>query len=380
MDVFRTLGRRTSEAILRVVLETCPAGSGLQQIFDLDDPELTLESAFALIQSIQIEVTHLPDSNTEHKNLIIVLPEFPALSVVKTFLLRSRLFYNYGLKSNGGGLPLSIPVTFRVGSVNSPINLLIGETSAASVNLDGTVTVSAVGGSQTNLAAVATTGSFNDLLDVPSAFPPSPHGHGAGDITGLSAVATSGAYGDLSGRPIFPTGMNRFASARLGVTALTPLTNNQWNILPFVVGPTGTYDDIGLTFLNRAFRFPSWVRYAIISAHIFTDISTPQYMHLATGRIFWNFSAHGSAPPNSAASGLGYDANNISGCLRGNYGNFADQETGGRIYRVDPAADQVVDGAGSLHAHGAMGYVAGGARNLRNNGEVRLSVLAWGVV
>jgi hypothetical protein len=176
-----------------------------------------------------------------------------------------------------------------------------------------------------------------------------------------------------------PADMRRFAAARLGIVNLTSLVNDRWNALPFVTNPTGCFDQIGLTFVGRLFRFPAWVRYAAMHVHIFTDISTAQYCHLAVGRAFWNVATHGVNPPDSANSQFGYSVHFISGCLRGNYANFADQETGGRIYAVDPASDSTTDGNGNRHAHGAMAYIAGGARNLRNNGEVRLSVYAWGV-
>lgn len=39
-----------------------------------------------------------------------------------------------------------------------------------------------------DLSDVATSGSYGDLIDVPAAFPPSPHSHGMGDVTGLGGA------------------------------------------------------------------------------------------------------------------------------------------------------------------------------------------------
>jgi hypothetical protein len=301
MSTIRTFGRRTQETILRVVLETCPLGSGLQQVFNLNDPDITLESAFAIIQSIQIEVPNLPDANTEYKNLIIVLPNFTTLGVVKTFLLRTRLFllrtrlfYNHGLTTNGGGLPLSIPVTFRVGSNDSPTNVVLGQTSVATVNLDGSVSVSAIGGSPTNLATVATTGSYADLIDVPATFPPTPHTHLVSQITGLAAVATSGSYNDLANVPTaFPpaahthpaseiTGLATVATsgdfsdliglppilktAARRMSDVVEFVDDDWHSVPFDVD-VGT-DEIGLIWSdsNRTFAVPAGISKIRITA------------------------------------------------------------------------------------------------------------------
>jgi hypothetical protein len=267
MSAIRTFGRRTQETILRVVLETCPLGSGLQQTFNLNDPDITLESAFALIQSIQIEVPNLPDATTEYKNLIIVLPNFTTLGVVKTFLLRTRLFYNYGLTTNEGGLPLSVPATFRVGSNDSPTNVVLGQTSVATVNLDGSVSVSAVGGSPTNLATVATTGSYADLIDVLATFPPTPHTHPTSQITGLATVATTGSYADLTGRPALVRRALRRANSA------TDLSVADWHSVTF---GENVFDEIGLTWQdsNRTFVVPPGIsKIKITSALAGTAVS-----------------------------------------------------------------------------------------------------------
>jgi len=237
------------------------------------------------------------------------------------------------------------------------------------------LTARADGGTEWANASV----EWQNLTGVPTEFPPAPHGHNASDITGLATVATSGNYEDLSNRLIVPSNMVRFATARLGIVSTTPLVNENWNNLPFVTTPPGCYDDIGLIFIGRLFRFPSWVRYAKLDVHIFTDILTAEYCHLAAGRLFWNFQTHGSTPPNNSNIGIGYDSKSISGCRRGQFRNFIDQETGGRIYAVLPSSDSEVDEDGNLHAHGAAAYIGGGNRNLRNNAEVRLTVMAWGV-
>lgn len=51
------------------------------------------------------------------------------------------------------------------------------------------------------LPDVAKSGDYTDLDNIPSTFPPSSHGHGAGDVSGLATVATSGSYNDLINKP-----------------------------------------------------------------------------------------------------------------------------------------------------------------------------------
>lgn len=58
------------------------------------------------------------------------------------------------------------------------------------------------------LSNVATSGSYNDLSDVPSEFTPSTHNHTKSEITDfptLSDVATSGSYNDLNDTPTIPS-------------------------------------------------------------------------------------------------------------------------------------------------------------------------------
>jgi hypothetical protein len=66
-----------------------------------------------------------------------------------------------------------------------------------------------------------------DLTGVPATFPPSAHGHTAGEISGLSAVAVSGAYADLSGLPALGTAaaaaVSDFATAAQGALAASAL-------------------------------------------------------------------------------------------------------------------------------------------------------------
>ena len=47
--------------------------------------------------------------------------------------------------------------------------------------------------------------AWDDVTDKPSTFPPESHTHAASDITDLAAVATSGSYGDLSDTPAIPS-------------------------------------------------------------------------------------------------------------------------------------------------------------------------------
>lgn len=61
--------------------------------------------------------------------------------------------------------------------------------------------------SSTDLAEVATSGSYNDLTNkptIPAAYT-HPTSHPASMITGLATVATSGSYADLSNKPTIPT-------------------------------------------------------------------------------------------------------------------------------------------------------------------------------
>lgn len=54
-------------------------------------------------------------------------------------------------------------------------------------------------------SVVARTGSYTDLLNVPTEFPPEAHTQPASSITGLSTVATSGSYNDLLNLPPDPS-------------------------------------------------------------------------------------------------------------------------------------------------------------------------------
>lgn len=47
--------------------------------------------------------------------------------------------------------------------------------------------------------------AWDDVTGKPATFPPATHTHTAGDVTGLAAVATSGSYDDLSDTPTIPS-------------------------------------------------------------------------------------------------------------------------------------------------------------------------------
>lgn len=47
--------------------------------------------------------------------------------------------------------------------------------------------------------------AWDDVTGKPATFPPESHTHAASDITGLAAVATSGSYDDLSDTPTIPS-------------------------------------------------------------------------------------------------------------------------------------------------------------------------------
>ena len=75
-----------------------------------------------------------------------------------------------------------------------------GHSKPAAADLYGNVEASKVSG----LATVATSGSYNDLSNKPTAYS-HPASHPASMITGLAKVATSGSYNDLSNKPAIPT-------------------------------------------------------------------------------------------------------------------------------------------------------------------------------
>lgn len=54
-------------------------------------------------------------------------------------------------------------------------------------------------------SVVARTGSYTDLINVPTTFPPEAHTQPASSITGLAPVATSGDYNDLTNLPPDPS-------------------------------------------------------------------------------------------------------------------------------------------------------------------------------
>lgn len=67
----------------------------------------------------------------------------------------------------------------------------------------GEVTINAA--NLPNLSAVGISNSYADLSNIPSTFPPSAHTQAASTITGLATVATSGSYDDLLDLPVSPS-------------------------------------------------------------------------------------------------------------------------------------------------------------------------------
>jgi hypothetical protein len=136
------------------------------------------------------------------------------------------------------------------------------------VNLDGSVSVSAVGGSPTNLATVATTGSYADLIDVPATFPPTPHTHPTSQITGLATVATTGSYADLTGRPALVRRALRRANSA------TDLSVADWHSVTF---GENVFDDIGLTWTdnNRTLIIPGGITRLRLTAAIHLSATSP---------------------------------------------------------------------------------------------------------
>ena len=105
------------------------------------------------------------------------------------------------------------PILYRgdgmVGDLSSNIYYVF--TSDGSLISAGTTNNSWAG----TIATVATTGSYNDLINkptIPKAYT-HPATHPASMITGLSTVATSGSYADLTNKPTIPTVTNDLTNA-----------------------------------------------------------------------------------------------------------------------------------------------------------------------
>ena len=125
----------------------------------------------------------------------------PTLATVATsgdygdLLNRPALVVNFG--------DLGDAATVDLPTINTPL----GTALSGKAPLSHTHTVSQITDFPT-LANIATSGSWNDLSDVPLTFAPSAHTHVVADITDfptLATVATSGAYSDLSGTPTIPS-------------------------------------------------------------------------------------------------------------------------------------------------------------------------------
>ena len=115
--------------------------------------------------------------------------------------------WSYDFTMSGGG-----------GGGTSDYNDLTNKPSIASVTLSGNKTLADLGiAASADLATVATTGDYDDLLDKPS----------------LATVATSGAYSDLTGRP------------SLATVATTGSYNDLLNTPTLAtVATTGSYNDL----------------------------------------------------------------------------------------------------------------------------------------
>lgn len=90
---------------------------------------------------------------------------------------------------------------------------LVGMIASANVNIGTNASTIAQKADTSSLSTVATSGSYNDLSNVPTTFAPSSHTHAQSQITGLvsalaakaetsslATVATSGLYSDITGR------------------------------------------------------------------------------------------------------------------------------------------------------------------------------------
>lgn len=72
-------------------------------------------------------------------------------------------------------------------------------------------------------SSIATTVPWSGVLDKPETFPPSAHNQDASTITGLSTVATSGSFNDLSDVPAFVKTVNSVAASSNGNVDVTNL-------------------------------------------------------------------------------------------------------------------------------------------------------------
>lgn len=102
-------------------------------------------------------------------------------------------------------------------------------------------------GYQAFTAAIATAVPWTGILDKPATFPPSAHNQAASTITGLAAVATSGDYNDLINTPDSPvsskggtfTGEVTFNNS-VNLQGNTNLTDNQYFTLPNITFNSST--------------------------------------------------------------------------------------------------------------------------------------------
>lgn len=72
-------------------------------------------------------------------------------------------------------------------------------------------------------SSIATAVPWSGVLDKPETFPPSAHNQAASTITGLSTVATSGSFNDLSDVPVFVKTVNSVAANNNGNVDVTNL-------------------------------------------------------------------------------------------------------------------------------------------------------------
>src|SRR5690606_18520635 len=84
--------------------------------------------------------------------------------------------------------------------------------------------------------------AWDDVTDKPSTFPPESHTHAASDITDLATVATSGSYDDLSDTPAIPSTPG---DVRAAPATHTPAASDITDLA--AVATSGSYGDLSDT-------------------------------------------------------------------------------------------------------------------------------------
>ena len=153
------------------------------------------------------------------------------------------------------------------------------------------------------LATVATSGSFNDLLNQPSPFDPNT----------LATVATSGAYSDLSGTPAipqaFPSGTKMMFQQTSAPTGWTKDTTHNNKALRVVNGTAGSGGSVNFTtaFANKTTSgsIGNTSAGGTVAGHTLTTAQIPSHTHSVPT---WTYNVHVSDFSRAYARGTGASA------------------------------------------------------------------------